>query len=202
MLKNYLKIALRNLTKHRSHSLINIIGLGVAIACSILLLLFIQHELSYDSFHQNGDKIFRINYSSIHDDGTQISSKTQAPLAPAIKQEFPEVEYAARFLFSDFSVKYKDNIYSERITFTDADFLKMFSFELLAGNPDQVLSDKNTIVLSKQTAEKYFYKENPIGKQLTFIRSGESYIFTVVGIIEEVAALARRRSLWGKSSKR
>ncbi len=121
----------------------------------------------------------------MRDNSTRINSKTQAPLAAAVKEEFPEVEYATRFLFSEFNVKYRDKIFTETATFTDPDFFKMFSFNLHIGNPDQVLRDKNTVVLSKRTAKKYFGKDNPIGKQLTLMQSGGHYIFTVNGVIED-----------------
>ncbi len=184
MIRNYLKIALRNIIKHKLHSLINILGLAIAIACCLLLVLFILHELSYDSFHKNGDRIFRVNSSFLRENSTQIQAKTPAPLATALKEEFPEVEYAARFLFPEYTVKYQDNIFTEKTTFTDPDFLKMFSFNLLMGNPDEVLKDKNTIILSENIARKYFGNNNPIGKHLTIIRFGVSHEFTVNGVIE------------------
>jgi putative ABC transport system permease protein len=105
-------------------------------------------------------------------------------MGPALRNEFPEVELAARFLFPEYVVKYKDNISTEKATFTDPDFLKMFSFNLLMGNPDQVLRDKNTIIVSEDIARKYFGDNNPIGKQVTIIRIGKSYKFTINGVIE------------------
>jgi len=185
MFKNYIKIALRNILKYKMHSLINILGLSIGIACCLLLVLFIMNELSYDSFHKNKHKIFRINYSFVRENTTQIQATTQAPLAPALKKEFPEIKYATRFLFPEYTVKYQENLFTEKATFTDPDFLKMFSFNLIRGNPDEALRDKNTIIISEDIAEKYFNKNNPIGEQLTIIRYGVSHIFTVNGVIEK-----------------
>jgi putative ABC transport system permease protein len=184
MIRNYLKIAIRNIIKHKLHSLINVFGLAIAIACCLLLVLFIGNELSYDSFHKNKDRIFRINYSFVRENTTHIQAKTQAPLAPALTKEFPEIKYATRFLFSGYTVKYQDNLFTENVTFTDPDFLEMFSFHLIRGNPDEALRDKNTIIISEDIAEKYFSNINPIEKQLTIIRYGVSHSFTVNGVIE------------------
>ena len=184
MFKNYIKVSFRNILKYKLHSLINILGLAIAIACCFLLVLFIRNEFGYDSFHTNADRIFRVNSTSVQENSTQINAKTQAPMGPAFRNEFPEVELAVRFLFTEYVVKYKDNIFTENATFTDLDFFKMFSFNLLMGNPDQVLRDKNTIIVSEDIARKYFGKSNPIGKQVTIIRFGKSYEFTINGVIE------------------
>jgi len=170
--------------RHRLHSFINIFGLAMAIACSILFALFIKHEMSYDAFHDNGDRIFRINSTYKTDNTTHIQAKTQAPLGPALKSEFPEVEYYARFLFPEYNVKYQDNIFTQKVTFTDPDFLKMFSFSLLQGNPDKIFQDKNTMVVSEEFAKKFFNHRDPIGQIVSIIRFGKSYDFTVNGVIE------------------
>ena len=185
MIGNYIKIALRYIFKHKLHSLINILGLAIAIACCLLLILFIQDELNYDSFHQHTKRIFRINHTFTLENTTQIQAKTPAPLATALKEEFPEVEYVTRFLFSEYTLKYKENIFTESVTFTDPDFFNIFSFNLIRGNPNEVLKDKNTILLSEKIARKYFGKSNPIGKQITLIRFGIPYDFTIEGIIED-----------------
>jgi putative ABC transport system permease protein len=184
MLKDYIKTALRIILKHKLHSLISIVGLALAIACCLLLILYIAYELSYDSFHEHAGRIFRVNSAFIRDNSQQIQAITQAPLGPVLKHEFPEVEYAARFLFPEYNVKYQDNIFTEKVTFTDPDFLRIFSFHLLMGNPDQLLKEKNTIVISDALARKYFGNSNPVGKQLTIIRFDEYFDFTVSGVIE------------------
>ena len=185
MLKNYIKIAFRNILKYKLHSVINLIGLAIAIACCLLLLLYIQNELSYDSFHTNKDMIYRINHSFVRENVTMIQAKTQAPLAPTLKAEFAEVSYSTRFLSANYTVKNQNDLFTERITFADADFIKMFSFNMLQGNPDEVLNDKNTAIISKHIAEKYYKDENPIGKQLNMIRYGTSHSFTINGIIDD-----------------
>jgi len=160
------------------------LGLAIAIACCLLLVLFIGNELSYDSFHKNKDNIFRINSSFVKENTSLIQATTQAPLAPTLKKEIPEIIYSTRFLIASYTVKYQDNLFTEKTTFTDPDFLHMFSFNLIQGNPDNVLKDRNTIVISEEVAKKYYSDENPIGKQLSIIRYGVSHSFTINGIIE------------------
>ena len=108
MFKNYLKIAFRNILKYKVHSIINISGLAIAIACCLLLILFIRNELSYDSFHRQADRIFRVNSVFEQENSTHIQAMTQAPIGPALKQEFSEVEFAVRFVLSEYIVKYQD----------------------------------------------------------------------------------------------
>jgi putative ABC transport system permease protein len=184
MFQNYIKIAIRNILKYKLHAVINIFGLAIAIACCLLLFLFIRNELSYDSFHKNKDTIFRINYSFVRENTSLIQATTQAPLAPTLKKELPDIINATRFLNANYTVKIQDNLFTERITFTDPDFLKMFSFNLTQGNPDDVLRDRNTIVISEEVANKYFRNANPIGNQITIIRYGVAYSFTINGVIE------------------
>jgi len=184
LFKSYIKIAFRNILKHKLHSAINMLGLAIAIACCLLLVLFIGNELSYDSFHKNKDNIFRINSSFVKENTSLIQATTQAPLAPTLKKEIPEIIYSTRFLIASYTVKYQDNLFTEKTTFTDPDFLHMFSFNLIQGNPDNVLKDRNTIVISEEVAKKYYSDENPIGKQLSIIRYGVSHSFTINGIIE------------------
>ncbi|KAF5437915.1 putative ABC transport system permease protein [Candidatus Methanophagaceae archaeon] len=183
MIRNYLKIALRNIIKHKLHSLINILGLAIAIACCLLLVLFIRDELSYDSFHNNKDRIFRTNFTFTRENTTHISARTPAPLGTALKLEFSEVEYVTRFLSSEYTLKHDENLFTEKTTFTDPDFLKMFSFNLIRGNPNEMLRDKNTIILSENIVRKYFGRGNPIGEMITLIRFGVSHDFTINGII-------------------
>ena len=185
MFQNYIKIAIRNILKYKLHSVINILGLAIAIACCLLFLLFIQNELSYDSFHTNKGLIYQINSSFVRENATIIQAKTQAPLAPALKTELPEVIFSTRFLSSHYTVKHQDNLFTERITFTDADFLEMFSFKVLQGNPDELLRDKNSAVISKNIAAKYYKNENPLGKELNIIRYGVLHSFTINGIIDD-----------------
>ena len=184
MLKNYFKIAFRNILKYKLHSAINTLGLAIAIACCLLLFLFIKNELSFDSFHLNKDLIYRINYSSVRDGTSLIQAKTQAPLAPVLKKEIPEIQYSTRFIFPTYTVKHGENTFTEKVTFTDPDFLNMFSFNLLRGNPDEQLKDKNTVLINHDIAKKYFGENNPIGQKLLIFRYGVSHNFTVSGVIE------------------
>jgi putative ABC transport system permease protein len=101
-----------------------------------------------------------------------------------LKMEFTEVEYVTRFLSADYTLKYEENIFTEKITFADPDFLKMFSFNLTRGNPHEAFRDKNTIILGEHISRKYFGQDNPVGERITLIRFGVSHVFTITGIIE------------------
>jgi putative ABC transport system permease protein len=131
MLKNYLKIAIRNLIKHKAFSLVNIAGFAIAWTCIIFISLFIKSELSYDGFHKNKDRIFRVNSIWSVDNKSHTQAVTQAPLAPAMKQDLPEVKLATRFLTWDVVIKHGDNSFSEKVLMADPVMFRMFSFQLL-----------------------------------------------------------------------
>ena len=185
MLKNYLVIALRNLYKFKAYALINIVGLGLAVACCLFLLLFLHHEWSYDAFHKNAGRIFRVNASARQEKSVQIQATTPAPLGPAIKFEVPGVQYVSRFLSSEYAIKYGEKLSTEKVTFTDPDFLKIFSFQIVTGQPEKLLKDKNSLVISQELARKYFGEGNPVGEHFTLIRLGKYYDFTVSGVMRK-----------------
>ena len=139
MFKNYLKVAFRNLIKNRIYSFINIIGLALGMACCILILLWVQDELSFDSFHKNNDRLYKV-VNQLDDSWTTASPWA---LVPTLKKDFPEVDKATRFNTMDLLVKYDDKSYYENIGFVDPDFLEMFSFPLIEGDPSSALNQKN-----------------------------------------------------------
>lgn len=179
MFKNYLKIAVRNLKKHRSYSFINITGLTLGMVCCILILLWVQDELSFDRFHTNKAQLYRC---VMHlDDGW--SSTSSWMLAPTLKKDFPEIEKATRFNNNQVVVKYKDLSFYENLGFADPDFLDMFSFPLLKGDKETALATNESIILTEKSAKKYFQDENPVGK--TLIINGN--VNTVVtGVIQDI----------------
>ena len=162
MFKNYLKIALRNLFKHKVYSFISIAGLSVGIACCLMILLYIQHELSFDRYHNNGDRIYRLVKGN--------NANTPELWAPALENEFPEIEYSVRFMqgFSNTLIISGENRFlEERGLYADASVFEVFSWPLLRGNPKTVLQEPFTIVLSEKLARKYFSNSDPIGRVLT-----------------------------------
>jgi putative ABC transport system permease protein len=186
MLRNYLKIAFRNLWKNKTYTAINIIGLSVAFGSSILLYLTSAYELSFDNFHKDSDRIFRLYFSSINKDGSPKTGTSMAyPLTPALKAEFPEVEAVTRINWGAGIVKYKDKKFDKMVRSADADFLKMFSFPLLKGNVNTSLAALDNIVISENMAKDVFGKDEPMGKQLILDIEGKPSPFVVTGVIAD-----------------
>ena len=183
MFKNYFKIAVRNLKKQKGYAFINITGLAIGMACCILILLWVQDELSYDRFHDNLDSIYRIVCERQTENSMYRFAVTPAPIAAAFKKDFPEIEKATMLGFhGGFNVKYDNEIFREsRYRFVDTDFFDIFSFPLLRGNPQTVFSNPYSVVITEAMAKKYFNDEDPIGK--TLIIDGQFEV-TVTGIIQ------------------
>ncbi|HID29144.1 MAG TPA: hypothetical protein EYP19_03970 [Desulfobacterales bacterium] len=172
MFKNYLKIAIRNLVRHKIYSFINVFGLAVGIAFCILTFLFVRHEWTYDAFHENADSIYRVISFAELDGKAQAFAISPAPMAPALIQESPGVKRAVRFKKMGGVVNYKDKSFNERILLMDPSFFQVFSFPLLKGNPATVLNNKNSIVISAEVARKYFGHEDPLGKSVSVRTDG------------------------------
>jgi len=188
MLKNYLKIALRNIKNHKVYSFINIFGLSVGIACCILILLYVQYELSYDDYHDNADNIYRVSREWFNSDGkTSLHLGHVAPPGgPSLKEKYPEITEMVRFTNLGPLVKYKEKSFSESRFFgVDKDVFKMFSWKVLRGNPDTALERPFTMLLSESTAKKYFENEDPMGKTLTLVVQGRNFDVEVTGVFED-----------------
>jgi putative ABC transport system permease protein len=183
MFKNYLKIAFRVLKRHKGYSFLNIVGLAIGVACSLFVFLFIWDELSYDRFHEKADRIYRIAQHIHIEDRIDSALPTPPILADTLLKDFPQIDSAARVHKVGWSiVKYGENSFEEsNIYGVDSSFFEVFSFKLIQGDPQIVLADPNTVVLSQSTARKYFGGRDPLGQVLK-IRQNE---FTVTGIIED-----------------
>ncbi len=183
MLANYLKIGVRNIKRQKWYSLINVFGLALGLVCSLLIFLWINDELSFDVFHKHSAELYRIDSKESFKDQTYRSVTTPVPLAPALK-EIPEIEYTSRFTrFGGIQVRYDDkSFYEENARCVDPDFFKMFSFSLIDGEPASSLADKFSVLLTPETAEKYFGSENAVGRNL---RIENKFDVTVTGIIEK-----------------
>jgi len=187
MLKNYFKIAMRSIRRHKGYSFINIAGLAIGMACTMLILLWIQDELSFDRFHENGDNIYRIIVED--EQGMQSAGTCPIPLAPHLKQTYPEILDSTRFCngFQKFLVEFDEKVYSEEIGIVDPSFLTMFSFPLLKGNPQTAFEDPYSLIMTEKMARKYFGSEDPIGKVIRILSSRKQTIsFTVTGILENI----------------
>jgi len=185
MIKNYLKIAFRNLRKHRGYSFINIFGLAVGLATCILILLWVQDEVSYDRFHTNLDSLYRVVCYDRIIGTSEKFSVTSPPLAPALEQNFPEVLRTARYdQQRNQLIKYGEKKFLENsVSFADPTFLEMFSFPLIKGDPQTALKDPHSALLTESTAHKYFGSEDPVGKVLSF---GGRYDFQVTGVLKDL----------------
>jgi len=169
MFRNYFKIAFRNLLRHRVYSVINVMGLAVGMAIFILILSYVQNELSYDSFHERSDQLYRLMRVEKMEGRMSTSSYVPAPLAPALLNDFPEIIHVVRMTGTGgVTINHKDKSFVERrLILADAPFFEAFSFPLVKGNPKTALQDKYSVVITEEIAEKYFGDEDPIGKILT-----------------------------------
>ncbi|MFK7931976.1 MAG: ABC transporter permease, partial [Saprospiraceae bacterium] len=190
MFQNYLKIALRNLTKFKGYAAINIIGLAVGVAVCLLITLYVQGELRYDQHHADLDQLYRVNTSWVIDGNATKRPGSSSPVAKQIVEDFAEVEAATRMYkvpnAEEFVVKYQDQFAIEkRAAFVDSNFFELLTYDLIDGDPTTVLDQPSSIVLSKTMAQQLFRNENPVGKtlQLNCI-FGESP-YQVTGIFNE-----------------
>ena len=185
MIKNYFKVSIRNLWKNKGFSSINIFGLAVGIACSLLIFLFVKDENSYDRFHKDADNIYRIVKDFVNDDGSLIpDATTQSPLAPAMQAEMPEVARITRVRPNwgrGYLIKYADKkISEEKIYGVDSSFFDVFTFPFVEGNAKTAFKDVNSIVLTSTSAKKIFGKQNPVGKTVNVDAFGDMMVAAVI----------------------
>jgi putative ABC transport system permease protein len=168
MIRNYLKVALRHNARNKAHSLVNIVGLAIGMACCILIAQYVAYELSYDDFHRDGDRIFRVAEDSQSQQERRIAAVTSGPMAPALKEDYPQIEYAARMMrVGNLLVKRDEKVFYEaRSWFAETDLPRILSVPLLEGDSHTALERPMTVVISRRLAEKYFGDESPVGKIL------------------------------------
>lgn len=187
MFTNYLKIAFRSLWKNRGYTAINVVGLGVAFCISVFLLLTAYVHLTYDSFHEDGDRIFQL-YLAANDPDRPVKSATlPLPIGPALNADFPELDAAARVQIGRKTLVEANGKYVDKlINYTDPDFLKLFSFPLVSGNREVVLRELGSVVISENMAHDLFGAANPVGKRLRLGSDGEQHDFIVTGVLADV----------------
>lgn len=170
MIKNYLLVSIRNLTKHKFYSLINILGLSIGLTCFILISLFVIDELSYDSFQTDADRIHRMDFAGSVNGKEFITTLAGAPTAAAMINDFPEVEDAFRFRgMGDRLIKRKDkniNVKEKKLSWSDKNFFSFWDIELLYGDPITCLERPGTVVISESKAKAFFGEEDPMGQTL------------------------------------
>ncbi len=173
LFSSYLKTAIRNLARHRIYSAINIIGIAIGLAFCILTFLFVHNEWTYDTFHENANRIYR------------VSSITPDPLGPAIAEAFPDMQ-TVRFRSSGGKIGTEDRAFQANLGFVDSNFLDIFSFPVIHGDSAQALQDKYSVIITEKIAQKYFNKANPVGEQLPIQRGEEIQNYTITGIVQNV----------------
>ena len=217
MLKNYIKIALRNIKKQKGYSFINIFGLATGMACCIVILLWVFDELSFDSYHKNSNELYRVVEEQLYAGGQIFPvAVTPGPLAAELKNEYPEIKNAFRYTGAPrLLIRHEENIFYEpSIGMADPAIFEMLTFKFLKGNRENAFKSLFSIVLTQTMAKKYFGNEDPVGKAL---KVENQYDLTVTGVIEDIPknshlrfdgvipfeilqAVGRRLDIWGNNS--
>jgi len=183
MLKNYYTIALRNLKKHKGFSTINIAGLSTGMAACILILLWVQDELSFDRFHVNAHDLYRVVLEEQYANRVGYWPVISIPVGPALKANFPEIEDAARFRMYFALIQQGNRRFDERGGFVDPSFFDLFTFPFVKGDRKTAFPDPYSIVITERTAEKYFGHEDPLGRILKINNETD---YRVTGVIQNV----------------
>lgn len=192
MIRNYLKIAFRNITKRKLYSFINAFGLSIGIAFCVLIYLFIVDEKSFDQFHANKDVIYRLNVTSFDEDAFKKGDKDvyrshaymPAKLSDVMQEEMPEVVHITRFTnWGDGVFQYGDKIFKQRVAFADSGFFNMFDFKITNGDRNKIFKDPSDAVLTEAVARKFFGDEDPVGKMFSF-SIDETQTYRVAAVIE------------------
>lgn len=188
MFRNYLKTAWRNIRKNKLFSAINILGLSLGIALCFIIMLYVQDELSYDRFNKNAGNIARVVFNANINGGKISESIVMAPVAQTMKNDFPEVQDATRLVaYGASKITYGDKSFKDdQFAFVDPNFFNIFTLPFLEGNAKAALLQPHTVVITKTTAQKYFGKEEAIGKTLGFNNNTE--VYKVTGVINDVPA--------------
>ena len=185
LFSSYLKTAIRNLVRYRIYSAINIIGIAIGLAFCILTYLFVHHEWTYDTFHENADRIYRITAQEKGPIGDRVIGAVPLSLGPVISETFPNMQ-TVRFSNDSGDISIEDRAFRPLLGFVDPNFLDIFSFPLIYGDPANALKDKYSALITEKTAQKYFNKANPVGELLPIQREKGIQNYTITGILKNV----------------
>ncbi|TMI91921.1 MAG: ABC transporter permease, partial [Bacteroidetes bacterium] len=194
MIKNYFKIAWRNLQKQKMYSVIKIGGFALSIAACLQIALYINDELSYDRSYPTTDRIYRVTGEYNNNGKVETGADWPPPMAKALREDFPEVEKSGRLMPHPLfycagsnqvrTIDNEQNNYEEGFTYADQDMLDILQVPMIYGDRSHALSEPNTIVLTKRKADKYFPNQNPVGK-LMILNNDKSRIYKVGGVIKD-----------------
>jgi len=186
MIRNYIKTAFRNLWRNKAFSVINIVGLSVGLASCMLIFLYTMDEVSYDRFNVNAQNIYHLVVDSKGKDGQvhKMSSTGDMP-GPSFKRQIPEIQDFIRIQGGDYTVRRGNEVFDQEALYVDSNFFSVFTFPILYGNPKNALNDPRSVVISEEVAEKYFGKENPLGKTLDMQVDNKFQPFTVTAVTKK-----------------
>ncbi len=193
MLKTFFTLGIRNLLKQKGYAAINLLGMTVGMACCFLILVYIRHENSYDRFHQDLDQLYRVNYEAKFSGSTFELSRVPAPLGPRLADYFPQVETTARFFPRSLSVREPESdriIELPQALFADSTATQVFHFDFLEGNPQTALAHPFSVVLTDETAQRFFDDQPALGRSL--LLAGQITPFTVSGVVKDFPETAHR----------
>ena len=187
MLLNNIKIALRNMSRNKLYSLLNLFGLAIGLAACILIWQWVQDELSYDRFHANAERIYRVERKFDYQDMHGQAPVTSGPYGPALASDYPEIENFVRLDKNEMSIKDHRNIFHKQpLVFADNSIFEVFDFRLERGDPKTALTQPKSMVLTRANALKYLGTEDAVGKSLTVDQGGTAADFQITGILEEI----------------
>jgi ABC-type antimicrobial peptide transport system permease subunit len=190
LFRHTIKIAFRNLIRHKGYTLINVSGLAIGMTCCMLIFLWVRHELSYDRFHTKADRIYRVYQEKHHQGGIMHFSNIPLPLAPELQSSVPEISAAARLIGFGSTVRYQGKSFHERfLLYGDPAVFQIFSFSFRRGEARSAFSDPNSIVITDTMAQKYFGEEDPMGKVLVIDGTDQLRVTGVLDNIPENSSL-------------
>lgn len=188
MIKNYFKIAIRTLLKYKGYTAINVLGLAVGITGVILMMLFVRNEFSYDKFHGKSDRIYRLWQFEKYADQQLLSTSTPLSAASVIAASYPEVEASCRMYGFNSMVRISKHSFTEQISMVDSSFFQVFDFKLIEGNAQAPFPTTNSVLLTPETAVRYFGTDSALGKTIELVLNDEKTLFKVTGIVEQAPA--------------
>ena len=185
MIRNYIKIALRNIIRQKGHAFINIFGLAIGFTCALLIFSWVYDEVTYDRFHENLEQIYRVEQDQFYEGQAYHVTVTPYPAGSGWKQDIPEIKESVRLAWIGNLLFQQGNrsFFENQIQAVDSSIFEVFTFPLKYGDPQSALNKPYSMVLSEELAQKYFGDKNPLGKT---IRVDNQYEFTVTGVLEEI----------------